>query len=237
MEELKIGKVTSKELASWFGYAYSTFRKKSKQLLEELEDYALFEKIYGGVVIKEIYNPVYEKINNSAYQIIKENFHNAWHSSGYDTAARVGSQIWRESEELQELIKESTAKHYASKVRSEFYGRVYKKEKGSIGYCKYDFVKRNGWEEAELLTEEQYAAIKELKKEIYVNEQEPYLYESLIKGEITESQYQEAINDWNSEENRAERYNRFTEGLLKITEGIPPNKVTKIIQEIEAQAW
>ena len=55
--------------------------------------------------------------------------------------------------------------------------------------------------------------------------------------EVIESQYQEAINDWNSEENRAERYNRFTEGLLKITEGIPPNKVTKIIQEIEAQAW
>lgn len=238
MKELKIGKVTSKELASWFGLTYGSYRNKKKTCIKELKDFASFKEVHGGVVIEEIYIPVYEKISKSrAYQIIKENFHNAWHSSGYDTAARVGSQIWRENKELQELIKESTAKHYASKVRSEFYGRVYKQEKGSIGYCKYDFVKRNGWEEAELLTEEQYAAIKELKKEIYVNEQEPYLYESLIKGEITESQYQEAINDWNSEENRAERYNRFTEGLLKITEGIPPNKVTKIIQEIEAQAW
>lgn len=56
MSKLKIGKMTSKELATWFGYSYNTFRSKKKpELMKQLSQYCKYEEIYGGIIIKEIY--------------------------------------------------------------------------------------------------------------------------------------------------------------------------------------
>ncbi len=61
MRELKLGKISSKELANWFGIAYSTFRNTKAKRLKELEDYCDFELIHGKIEIKEIYFPKYDK--------------------------------------------------------------------------------------------------------------------------------------------------------------------------------
>ena len=61
MVKLKIGKMPTKELAEWFGIAYSTFRKRSSILLEELKYFCDYEKYYGGVEIKQIYISEYVK--------------------------------------------------------------------------------------------------------------------------------------------------------------------------------
>lgn len=219
--------MTSIELANWFNITFSTYTHNRKKKLEELKIFADFEEIYGGVNIINIKIPIYAKKGSRAYNIIKENFSNAWHKSGYDTAARVGSQIWRENPKLQDMINESTAKAYTSRVRTEFYGRVHKKENGSLGWCKYAYVVSNEWEEAILLTDEQSALVSELIHKIYTNEQEPYVYEAFCSGQITEAEYNEFQKDW--KDKAGDRYFQFIEALYELL-GFYPTKVTKIMR-------
>lgn len=61
MEELKKGKITSKKLAEWFGISYSTYRKHKKEKMQELISFCDYDEVYGGVLIKEIYSPIYVK--------------------------------------------------------------------------------------------------------------------------------------------------------------------------------
>lgn len=233
-KHLKLGKMTSAELADWFNITSSTYTHNRKKKLEELKIFADFEKIYNGVNITNIKIPIYAKKGSRAYNIIRDNFSNAWHKSGYDTAARVGSQIWRENSELQNMINETTAKAYTSRVRTEFYGRVYKKESGSLGYCKYAYVVSNEWEEAVLLTDEQSSQVSELIHKIYTNEQEPYVYDAYCCGQITEEEYNEFQEDWKNK--AGDRYSQFIEGLYNLL-GFYPTKVTKIIKKEVASAF
>ena len=231
--QLKLGKMTSAELADWFNITSSTYTHNRKKKLKELKIFADFKEIYGGVEITKVKIPIYAKKGSRAYNIIRDNFSNAWHASGYDTAARVGSQIWGENPELQDMISESTAKAYTARVRTEFYGRVYKKEQGSLGWCKYAYVVSNEWEEAILLTDEQSAQVSELIHKIYTNEQEPYMYEAFCGGQITEEEYNEFQEDWRNK--AGERYKKFIMELAELL-GFYPTKVTQIIKE-EASAF
>lgn len=232
-KELKLGKMTRTELAEWFNIKPHTYTQTKKKKLEELKIFADFKETYGGVEITNIKIPIYAKRGSRAYNIIKENFSKAWHKSGYDTAARVGSQIWRENKDLREMISEKTAKAYTSRVRTEFYGRVYKKEKGTLGYCKYAYVVRNEWEEAVLLTEEQSKKVSELIHKIYTNEQEPYVYASYQEGSITEEEYKAFQEEW--KEKAGDRYSLFMAELGDML-GFYPTKVTRIMK-IEESAF
>ncbi len=59
--KLKIGKMTSKELAEWFGISYSSYRQTTEKRLEALKDYCTFERVHGGVMISQIYLSEYNK--------------------------------------------------------------------------------------------------------------------------------------------------------------------------------
>lgn len=238
--ELEEKLYSSKELAEWFGVSAKTFSNNRKRYLEELHLFAIYEDLGGrgtnhkGILIKQVLNPIYAKKKkvSKAYQIIKDNFHKAWHSSGYDTAARVGSQIWKENEELQQLISEATAKQYVLKARTEFYGKVYDRDSyGELGICKPVYIARNSWDEAILLTDEQIATINKIRREIYDDEQAPMLDEALIHHEISEEEYEKILKDYNSKEKRAERYYNFINRVADEL-GIMPDKVTLIIKQL-----
>ena len=131
------------------------------------------------------------------------------------------------------MITETTAKSYAARVRTEFYGRVYKKEMGLLGWCKYAYVVENKWEEAVLLNDEQNKQVTDLIRKIYTNEQEPLVYEAYQEGSITEKDYEEFQKDWKNK--AGERYNIFIKELSNLL-GFYPTKVTKIINQ-EENAW
>lgn len=59
--KLEVGKMATKQLALWFGISYGTFRNNSNKYLEELNYFCDYEKIYGGVMIKEVYISEYVK--------------------------------------------------------------------------------------------------------------------------------------------------------------------------------
>ena len=77
MKELKIGKISSKELAEWFGISYDRYRKIKTAKLEELKLYAEFDEIYGGVNITKLLdenNIIYTKDRKKNYDLIKNSF-------------------------------------------------------------------------------------------------------------------------------------------------------------------
>lgn len=60
--ELKLGKMTGKEIAAWLGISYeSTYAKKPAKYIERLMDYCEYEQVRGGVIINKIYIPVYNR--------------------------------------------------------------------------------------------------------------------------------------------------------------------------------
>ncbi len=61
MKQLQLGKITTKELADWFGISPARYSHVKRQKLETLADYCDFDEIYGGVEIKEIYMDTYDK--------------------------------------------------------------------------------------------------------------------------------------------------------------------------------
>lgn len=59
--ELKIGKMSSKEIAAWMNISYNTYRNDKKKYLEKLGYFANFKEIYGGVEITNVIIPTYVK--------------------------------------------------------------------------------------------------------------------------------------------------------------------------------
>ena len=64
-------KVSSSELADWFGIAYSTYRSQKKKRLEELKGFCDYEEVYGGVIIKEVYFDEYYKYQDDENRVLK----------------------------------------------------------------------------------------------------------------------------------------------------------------------
>ena len=60
-KELRLGKMTSKEIAEWLGITYNTYKKNVKKHLEKLDGFCDFEQIRGGINVKEIYISIYDK--------------------------------------------------------------------------------------------------------------------------------------------------------------------------------
>ena len=69
VEQLQIGKIKSTDLANWFGYSYSTYRKKKTILLEYLKDYCEYTEVYGGIIVTEIRFEKYEGDLSSDVQV------------------------------------------------------------------------------------------------------------------------------------------------------------------------
>lgn len=62
--KLKIGKMSSKEVAQWLGISYSTYRNAIDKYLNRLEGYCVYKKVYGGIIIEEIFMEEYDKTLN-----------------------------------------------------------------------------------------------------------------------------------------------------------------------------
>ena len=132
MEELKLGKITLKELASWFGISYGSIRNKREKYFQELEEYADFKAgERGGVEILNIYIPVYVKKDNN-YQQIKQKIPAAWDKSCLDLKKNVAQKLYSKEEFS---IKYSTVYSYVCKASNELYGKPSSLEGGEIGNC------------------------------------------------------------------------------------------------------
>ena len=140
--ELKLGVMTNKELADWFGIKEGSFRRNKDKKLEELRNFAEFERKKGKIEIKKIIEPVYSKRGSEAYQIVKNEIDNVWSDSGLDSCSRVSEEIGEKCKnEL--MITQNTIYNYTRKGRNELYGVPCQSE-GSLGRCTYLLCKKIG---------------------------------------------------------------------------------------------
>ena len=114
--ELKLGKMTTKELAQWFGVNQKTYTNSTSKYLEKLARFAEFEKIHGGVIIKDIYIAAYDKqINTQIDTIFLEEAITA-----QDHLMTIAGLARKYSDELN--LSESQTKKVFTRARDRLFG-------------------------------------------------------------------------------------------------------------------
>ena len=225
MEELKLGKITLKELASWFGISYGSIRNKREKYFQELEEYANFKAgERGGVEILNIYIPVYVKKDNN-YQQIKQKIPVAWDKSGLDLKKNVAQKLYSKEEFS---IKYSTVYSYVCKASNELYGKPSSLEGGEIGNCHWVLcVKDQNTGKLRWFTYEENQQKQELRAKYFNerNQEEKKKQEireslklQLKKNEISKEDYKEEL--FVLEESAA--YDNYLEALQNI---LPKNDI------------
>ena len=61
MDVLHLDHIKTIELASWFKISYDTFRRNAAKYYFILEDYCLYEKVHGGIIVETIMVERYDK--------------------------------------------------------------------------------------------------------------------------------------------------------------------------------
>lgn len=139
--ELKLGKMTNKELAEWMGISSNCFAKMKEKKYEELKVFAEYHFDGKKVVIDKILNPVYSKKGSDAYQKIKDRIDEVWSPTGLDSCKNVSTKIKAfYGDDLN--VGDTTTYLYTTRGRNELYGKPFEAG-GSLGSCTYMWCKKN----------------------------------------------------------------------------------------------
>lgn len=196
--KLHLGKITNKELADWFGVAYSTFNNTKKNKLKELEAFADYHLENKKVVIDNIYVDEYNKDIKNARKIVEENFNKEWSENGLDTCKRVGLALKeRFGDKLD--IAESTTKRYTLETRKKYYGTPCLSP-GLLGRCSYVWCKKigDGADAAyDFLNEEEEKKKQELLKQFFgdATEKQVIVQAMIERGEIRKEDAWDVLDD------------------------------------------
>ena len=186
--ELRLGRMSNKELAEWFGIKPNTFTQFKKKKLEELQNYACFETVYGGVNIIAIIKEVYNKKDNKIREIYEQGFEEL--KQPIDTVSHINNQIYEKYyDKLPTLSSAASGYRYAIEVRNANYGVPFKGN-GSKGCCYYLWCKmeeRDGKQFYIQFTEEEDRIKQDLlKKHFGTNEEKDLLIAEMVSnGEIS----------------------------------------------------
>ena len=200
MKELKLGKVTSKELAEWFGIKPSSFANMKAKKLEELKNYADFEIKNRSIYIKEIYMSEYIKMKHS--DLVKDSLVELWCPNNLDTCKNVTKKLTKKYNKEELPLQESSLYNYTRASRDELFGKPLKNNRGTLGKCEYEWVKEVDGETNtyEALTDEERQLFQSLMKKYFGNMEEKALIVeiSIKKGEIKKEEawevYEELTN-------------------------------------------
>lgn len=187
--ELKVGMMTNKELANWFGISASSFSHDKKRKLKELQSYADYELVGDKtqkIKIKKVYEPKYIKKGSQSFEFIKSKLNEVWSDDGLDSCKRVCYEILETSELM---IADSTAYHYTLKSRDDLFGKPFQ-EAGVLGSCKYVWCKQNEMGKLCFLTEEEERQKEFLIKKYFgdATEKQIIVQGMVEAGEITKEQ-------------------------------------------------
>lgn len=165
--ELRLGKMSSKEMAQWFGIRYTTYKNDIDRYLDKLDVFADFEKVYGGVIIKEIYISVYDKNVNSLQtdlMFIKEIQEC---NEGLSTISGMARKYEKQLDNAQSSIRRQL-----TKSRDRLFGKTngLKSTQGVIGMREYVWaIKVSDYNEYRNLTPEENELFDALIKKVYGN--------------------------------------------------------------------
>lgn len=159
--ELKLGKMTTKELANWFGITAASYNNSRTKKLEELRWYCDFDIVYGGIKVKVIRHSKYIKNNSRIGKEIRDILPQVWRIGEPHTCVQVGAKIYELKKQPGDQI--STYIYQTRKQRTMLVG----KPSPDNPYCHYALVKGyRGDNEADTHFELLTPAEQEIQKEI-----------------------------------------------------------------------
>lgn len=233
--ELKIGKITMKELSLWFGrnekYMSNSSQSAKEKAFKKLEIYADYHWEGKSLIIDKVKHPVFTK----AFDIIEEEFPKNWgdvddsylRQNKIDTCARVSKVIWSKHSEVRDQIKLVTANNYVNKVKVKQYGHNYLDDHGTRGRSEYVWMNQEG---TSVLNEEQLKILKECANEAYntFDIQVAAIDDDFRRGYMSKEDRDKAVGEINTLSN----YDRFVE-LVCERLGFVPEKRTRLIDTNE----
>ena len=191
--ELRLGKMTTQEIAEWMGISYSTFRKNSSQRLEYLKNFAVFTKTRGFVDIEEIIIPYYIKnisIEDKYYvDAIRET------KNGLATIAGIVRKLKRDKPEFKDIPEETLYKRMAKAGDRAFGKTADSTSKGTHGTRHYIWaIKVDDYNYYRFMTEEEETVYKKIrdkycKDKAEIIEKEALLKDAYKKKEISAQEY------------------------------------------------
>lgn len=192
-------KVSSSELADWFGIAYSTYRSQKKKRLEELKGFCDYDEVYGGVIIKEVYFDEYYKYQddeNRVLKVINDKYFNM------DSQGKTAYDELNSISGIAKVLQKQYPKDYdnktfrviekrVSRVMKKCFGVITKENplaQGGIGVREYVWaIKLEGDNNYRYKTREEDELFKEIIKAAYAeNAKERIEEEELLKDAMRE---------------------------------------------------
>ena len=160
--QLKLGKMTSSELASWFNVSKKSFTNNANRYLEKLSDFARFERVWGGVEILEIYLDEYVK----GYNIIDDTYFDREidrcirEQDGLASISGMANKARLEVKEYEDLA-DSSLRYRLGKAAARGYG-----SNGSLGFRQREWaIKLDDYNHYRPLSEEEYRVFIEITSE------------------------------------------------------------------------
>lgn len=192
MSELKIGKMSNKDIAEWMGIPANTFNKSKEKYLKELANFVEFHLEGKKIVIDKILNDKYEKKQGSTtFQKIKEEIDDTWDEYGLDSCSRVSDVIYEELCEDESFnLKPATVYNYTIKGRNELYGKPFSENGGQIGNCIYVWCKKKEDGKYAFLNDEEKKIKEELQTKYFGNTTEKQIMVKAMvsAGEISKEE-------------------------------------------------
>lgn len=213
--ELKLGYMTSEELATWFGIKRNSFIKRKEQKLKELAFFAQFHLSKGKVYIDEIFIPEYTKQYELNYKKVKEALPKYWSATGLDTCTNVSHKIYIKEIKYNSDIKESTTYRYTTRARNDLFGRPLV-ARGELGECHYILCKKLPSGECDFFTPEEDKIKKEMLKKYFstADEMTVMVNEMVSRGEITSEEA------WRTYAEMIDMQNNYPAFLTELTAAI-----------------
>lgn len=165
--ELKLGKMTSREMAEWFGISYNNYSRTISKRLDELDLFCDFEKVYGGVIIKEIFDPIYNKeVNKKDQELFLKELDRCLKEQ--DDLSTVAGMARLYTYDEPHYKNERTAQRRLSKTSNRLFGKAATHEAGSLGYKEYVWaIKMSDYNEYRYMTDEEDKIFDEILTAFY----------------------------------------------------------------------
>ena len=197
MITLRLGKMSSKEIAEWMGITYGTYKNSSQKRLEYLKNFAKFTPCYGGVMIEEIYLDTFVKNISEDDKVYVNEIKQC--NEGLSTVAGMIRKLKLKNEEYKD-ISEDTLYKRMSKAGDRAFGRTVEQDsKGTHGSRHYVWAVRvDKYNHYRRMTKEEEVIYKQLLNEYCDDEktQEQIAKDALVldafkNHEITAEEYAE----------------------------------------------
>lgn len=192
--KLQLGKMKTKDLAAWFGVSVGRFHNASPQFYEKLSHFCEYEKVYGGVIINDIYQDTYERNFDARTEllVIDEVLRCAKENDSLGTISGMARLFMLQNY----FTSERTAKRIISKILVKLFGITKDDDSyGEIGSRDYIWgIKLDDYDHYRLMTGDEVILFDQIITDFYsrspdIIKKAALLADAVYQGEMSPEEF------------------------------------------------